>query len=92
MATGYTDMRKGFPGLSLMVQEALKRDPMCGHLTKIAQCPERVRQTTMIRGPHRLLTKRLGQPSLRIDCIHLCRLQERRDGRPSPAATVASSE
>ncbi|WP_245423078.1 transposase, partial [Neorhizobium huautlense] len=25
-------MRKGFPGLSLMVQEALKRDPMCGHL------------------------------------------------------------
>lgn len=25
-------MRKGFPGLSLMVQETLKRDPMCGHL------------------------------------------------------------
>lgn len=32
LATGHTDMRKGFPGLSLMVQEALKRDPMCGHL------------------------------------------------------------
>src|ERR1041384_605689 len=32
MATGHTDMRKGFPGLSLMVQETLKRDPMCGHL------------------------------------------------------------
>ncbi|AKC10886.1 hypothetical protein At15955_53730 (plasmid) [Agrobacterium tumefaciens] len=27
-----TDMRKGFPGLSLMVQETLKRDPMCRHL------------------------------------------------------------
>ncbi|MDX8463265.1 IS66 family insertion sequence element accessory protein TnpB [Mesorhizobium humile] len=27
LATGYTDMRKGFPGLSLMVQEGLKRDP-----------------------------------------------------------------
>jgi transposase len=32
LATGHTDMRKGFPGLSLMVQETLKRDPMCGHL------------------------------------------------------------
>ncbi|MDH7789110.1 transposase [Ochrobactrum sp. 19YEA23] len=32
LATGHTDMRKGFPGLSLMVQEVLKRDPMCGHL------------------------------------------------------------
>jgi transposase len=25
-------MRRGFPGLPLMVQETLKRDPMCGHL------------------------------------------------------------
>ena len=32
LARGHTDMRKGFPGLSLMVQETLKRDPMCGHL------------------------------------------------------------
>ncbi|RWN96180.1 IS66 family insertion sequence element accessory protein TnpB [Mesorhizobium sp.] len=32
LATGYTDMRKGFPGLSLMVQETLKRDPHTGHL------------------------------------------------------------
>ncbi|MBB3979853.1 transposase [Rhizobium azooxidifex] len=32
LSTGHTDMRKGFPGLSLMVQETLKRDPMCGHL------------------------------------------------------------
>ncbi|MGH0348277.1 IS66 family insertion sequence element accessory protein TnpB [Sinorhizobium meliloti] len=30
LATGYTDMRRGFPGLSLMVQETLKRDPMSG--------------------------------------------------------------
>ncbi|WP_352513400.1 MULTISPECIES: transposase [unclassified Mesorhizobium] len=30
--TGYTDMRKDFPGLSLMVQETLKRDPHSGHL------------------------------------------------------------
>ncbi|WP_425373845.1 IS66 family insertion sequence element accessory protein TnpB [Phyllobacterium salinisoli] len=32
LATGHTDMRKGFAGLSLMVQETLKRDPMSGHL------------------------------------------------------------
>lgn len=32
LATGYTDMRKGFPGLSLSVQEILRRDPLSGHL------------------------------------------------------------
>lgn len=32
LAAGHNDMRKGFPGLSLMVQETLKRDPMCGHM------------------------------------------------------------
>ena len=32
LATGHTDMRCGVPGLSLKVQEVLKRDPHCGHL------------------------------------------------------------
>jgi len=32
LATGHTDMRKGFPGLALVVQEALKRNPHNGHL------------------------------------------------------------
>lgn len=32
LATGHTDMRKGFHGLSLQVQEVLRRDPMSGHL------------------------------------------------------------
>ena len=32
LATGHTDMRRGFPGLALMVQEMLKRDPYSGHL------------------------------------------------------------
>lgn len=32
LATGHTDMRKGFPGLSLVVQETLKRNPNNGHL------------------------------------------------------------
>jgi transposase len=32
LATGHTNMRKGFDGLALIVQETLKRDPHCGHL------------------------------------------------------------
>ena len=32
LATGYTDMRKGFASLSLQVQEILHRDPLSGHL------------------------------------------------------------
>ena len=32
LATGHTDMRKGFPGFSLQVQEVLSRDPLSGHL------------------------------------------------------------
>jgi len=30
LATGRTDMRKGFPGLSFQVQEVLRRDPLSG--------------------------------------------------------------
>jgi transposase len=32
LATGHTDMRKGFDGLALLVQETLRRDPHQGHL------------------------------------------------------------
>ena len=32
LASGMTDMRRGFDGLALLVQEVLKRDPHCGHL------------------------------------------------------------
>jgi transposase len=32
LATGHTDMRRGFPGLALQVQEVLKRNPLGGHL------------------------------------------------------------
>jgi transposase len=31
LAAGHTDMRKGFDGLALIVQEVLKRDPHSGH-------------------------------------------------------------
>jgi transposase len=32
LATGYTDMRKGFDGLSMLAQEVLKQEPFSGHL------------------------------------------------------------
>jgi transposase len=32
LASGHTDMRKGFATLALLVQEKLKTDPHCGHL------------------------------------------------------------
>lgn len=32
LATGRTDMRKGFDGLALLVQETLRQDPHKGHL------------------------------------------------------------
>ena len=32
LATGVTDMRKGFNGLSIMAQDALQQDPFSGHL------------------------------------------------------------
>lgn len=28
LATGYTDMRRGFPSLALQVQEVLRKDPL----------------------------------------------------------------
>ncbi len=32
LAAGYTDLRRGFDGLALVVQETLRRDPHSGHL------------------------------------------------------------
>jgi transposase len=32
LATGHTDMRKGFASLALQVQELLRHDPLSGHL------------------------------------------------------------
>jgi transposase len=32
LATGHTDMRKGFDGLALLVQEKVKHDPHGGHV------------------------------------------------------------
>ena len=32
IVAGITDMRKGFTGLSALVQTALDQDPLCGHI------------------------------------------------------------
>jgi transposase len=32
LATGRTDMRKGFNGLAMLAQEVLRQDPFSGHL------------------------------------------------------------
>jgi transposase len=32
IVAGITDMRKGFTGLSALVQTALEQDPLCGHV------------------------------------------------------------
>lgn len=32
LATGHTDIRKGFASLALVAQEVLKRDPLGGHI------------------------------------------------------------
>jgi transposase len=36
IAAGVTDMRRGFTGLSALVQTALEQDPLSGH---VFQCP-----------------------------------------------------
>jgi transposase len=43
LATGHTDMRKGFDGLAVLVQETLKRNPHNGHLFVFAKRLERGR-------------------------------------------------
>jgi transposase len=38
LATGHTDMPRGFPSLALLVQESLKRDPHAGDLYVFRGC------------------------------------------------------
>ena len=38
LATGHTDMRKGFASLSLQVQEVLRRDPLASPMAARCTC------------------------------------------------------
>jgi transposase len=54
LATGHTDMRKGFPSLALQVQEVLKRDPLSGHLFCFRGAQRRSVEGDLARWPGRM--------------------------------------
>ena len=71
LATGHTDMRKGFDGLALLVQETLRRDPHCDHLF-------------VFRGRRGDLSKVLWHDGQGL-CLYAKRLERGRFLWPSPA-------
>jgi transposase len=81
LATGPTDMRKGFDGLALLVQEQLKRDPHGGHLF-------------VFRGRRGGLIKVLWHDGQGM-CLYAKRLERGRFIWPSPAdgvVTISSAQ
>ena len=71
LATGHTDMRKGFDGLALMVQEKLKRDPHGGQLFVFRGTSRWSHQSAVARwSRHVPVCEALGAWPLRvaIDC------------------------
>lgn len=58
LATGHTDIREGFDGLAMLVQETLKRDPHDGQLF-------------VFRGKRGQHTTFYIQFSMRDDCVSL---------------------
>ena len=71
LATGHTDMRRGFDGLALLVQEKLKHDPHSGQLF-------------VFRGRRGSLLKVLWHDGQGM-CVFAKRLERRRFIWPSPA-------
>jgi transposase len=51
LATGHTDMRKGFDGLALLVQKTLRRNPHSGHLFVFPTSPRRRATATTALSP-----------------------------------------
>jgi transposase len=76
LATGHTDMRKGFDGLALLVQEMLRRDPHSGHLF-------------VFRGRRGDLIKALWHDGQGL-CLYAKRLERGRFLWPSPADGVVT--
>lgn len=71
LAGGFTDMRKGFDGLAMLVQEKLKRDPFGG-------------QIFVFRGRRGYLLKALWWDGQGL-CLFAKRLEKGRFVWPSPA-------
>ena len=81
LAAGHTDMRKGFDGLALLVQERLMRDPYSGHLF-------------VFRGRRGDLVKLLWNDGQGM-CLFAKRLERGRFLWPSPAdgaVTITSGQ
>lgn len=81
LASGHTDMRRGFDGLALQVQETLNRDPHCGHLF-------------VFRGRRGSLIKILWHDGQGM-CLFAKRLERGRFIWPSPAdgvVTISSAQ
>ena len=76
LATGRTDMRKGFDGLALVVQEVLRHDPNAGHLF-------------VFRGRRGDLIKVLWHDGQGM-CLFAKRLEKGRFIWPSPADGVVA--
>ncbi|MBA1159259.1 IS66 family insertion sequence element accessory protein TnpB [Microvirga mediterraneensis] len=76
LATGYTDMRRGFPAWALQVQEVLKHAPLSGHLF-------------CFRGRRGALTKVIWHDSLGA-CLFTKRLERGRFIWPSAADGVVT--
>jgi len=76
LAAGRTDMRKGFNGLALQVQEVLRRDPHSGHLF-------------VFRGRRGDLVKVLWHDGQGL-CLFAKRLEHGRFVWPSPADGVVT--
>jgi transposase len=76
LATGHADMRKGFDGLALQIQEVLRRDPYSGHLF-------------VFRGRRGDLLKVLWHDGQGM-CLFSKRLERGRFIWPSPADRVVS--
>jgi transposase len=76
LATGRTDMRKGFDGLALLVQETLRCDPHSGHLF-------------VFRGRRGDLIKILWHDGQGM-CLFAKRLEKGRFIWPSPADGVVA--
>jgi transposase len=76
LAAGRTDMRKGFNGLALQVQEVLRRDPHSGHLF-------------VFRGRRGDLVKVLWHDGQGM-CLFAKRLERGRFIWPSPADGVVT--
>ena len=77
LAVGRTDMRKGFDGLSSLVQQKLTQDPFCGHLF-------------VFRGRRGDLLKVLWYDGQGL-CLFAKRLEKGRFVWPSPADLPAKA-